>query len=186
MPKNEVPVTYMNKDGKPVEISTGRVLKVNKDGSISKWTSNMTVETQKKGLEVIRRNSHYTGDDSGEHWERFFAALTKSPLELSKAASIAGFHMTGVRQHMNQNKALQERFNAIMDTETDNLENNIRDIAYEDDKKYLPTKLRANETLLNARAKDRGYGVKQNAFNVEGNMQINVINNTQVNMPGTD
>ena len=176
MGKNPVPNTYLNKDGKPVDIATGKVLRQNKDGSIDMNQFNTAITKGPQGLEAAQHANHkmspYTGEDAGKNWEKLWAQLTESPMLLTKAIVSAGFTMKGFRAHLSQNKSLQERFDLIQGGTTDEYEQNIHDIAHlpiEEESKALPTILRANETALNAKAKSRGYGIKQSAFNIEGN-----------------
>ena len=189
----EVPITYLNKDGKHIDIATGKVVELNKDGSLNMRGAQLTPAIREKGLKAAHDASYslspYTGDTSGENWEKLFGNLMKSPMLVGKAVASVGFTMTGFRQHLTQNKALQARFDLIQESNLDEYEQNMHDIAnlpINDESKALPTILRANETRLNASAKSRGYGIKQSAFNVEGDMQINIINNTQVSLPGQD
>ena len=192
-PKDQVPTTYLNKDGKHIDIATGKVIELNMDGSLNKRGAHLTPAIREKGLKAAHAASHkmsiYTGDSSGENWEKLFGALTENPMLLAKAVASVGFTMTAFNAHLTQNPALKQRFDLIQESNLDEYEQNMHKIAnlpINDESKALPTILRANETRLNASAKSRGYGIKQNAFNVEGDMQINIINNTQVSLPGQE
>ncbi len=193
MAKDPSLAVYTNKKGEFVDIATGLVVKTNIDGSPSKRGLHLTPEIRakgaKKGLEAANdalfHSSPYTGDDNGIHWEKFFATLKKSPMLVSKAAVSAGFTMRGVKAYLGKNKALQERFDSIQEANLDEHEQNIYELAnlpIVDESKSLPTILRANETMLNAHAKSRGFGVKQ-GINIEGSaVQINI--NHDMLMPG--
>lgn len=190
---NKVPNTYVNKEGQHVEVGSHRILRSKGDGSIDKNQfnkGNLTPEMGVTNLDKLNTKMKlanvYTGDDSSENWNKFFEYLTKHPMSLHKAAAIAAFTARGARLHMGLDKELKQRYDDIVDAEVDNLEENIRDIAYEPDKKHLPTKLRANETMLNAHAKDRGYGIRA-GLNIErSNVQINIINNSGSSLPGQE
>lgn len=189
MAKDSSLAIYTNKKGQYIDIATGRVVKLKEDGSINMSGGNLTPELREKGLIAAHDASHhasvYTGDDSGANWEKFFNILKKDPMLVRKAAIGAGFSMKGVRTYINKNKALQERFDLIQESNLDEYEQNIHKLAnlpIVDESKSLPTILRANETRLNASAKARGYGVKQ-GINIEGSaVQINI--NHDMLMPG--
>ena len=198
---NKAPPHY-KKDGKIYEYGTGKVLRQNKDGSLNMTQFNSAITKfnapgegrtpgQTEGIRLDKQKverqalSPYTGDNSDENWKTYFETLREAPLALSKAASAAGFERLGVIRHLSKHPKLKERYDDIMESELDNLEENIRDIAYESDPKYISTKLKANDTILAARAKDRGYG-HQGGFNIGagGDVNIQIVNNTGVSLPG--
>ena len=194
MMPNKVPQTYLNKKGETCEVGTNRVLRLNKDGSLNMTQFNHAItkfNNPKTGLALDKANvakaklSPYTGEQSEKNWKKYFAFLKEYPLALSKAAVIAGFTRLGVAGYLSKNESLKERYDDIMESELDNLEENIRDIAYEPDPKYISTKLKANTELLGARAKDRGYGHK-GGFSIESGRDTNIVivNNTGVSLPG--
>ena len=159
----EIPTTYTNKDGKPVDIATGKVLLTKKDGTVDMRHLNLPVASE-KGLEASHtaQMSIYVGEAAGENWEKLFDTLTKNPMLITKAVASVGFTMRGFHQHLTQNKALQERFDLIQGSNLDDYEQNMHDIAnlpINDDSKALPTILRANYTRLNESATSRGYGI---------------------------
>jgi len=191
---NVAPKTYINDKGQTVEVGTNKVLRLNRDGSINMVQfnkGNFKLPTFADGANLDKANieraklSPYVGDDSEKNWETYFSELSKYPSRLSSAALKAGFERTGVIQHLNKHPKLKERYDDIIEADLDEFDENVRNIAFEKDKKYLPTILKANDTYLSAHAKDRGYGHKP-GLNIESGRDTNIVivNNSGSSLPG--
>ena len=179
------PATYKNRKGQLIDRKTHKVVLTSIEQYNRVRQDKAITRNRKMNIHYLTTEaSIYTGLKAAENWDNFFDYLRTKPLELSKACSSVGFTLTGMRSVMGKDKALKERYDDIMSEELDNLETNLRDIAYEPDKKYISTKMQAIRTLLEARAKERGYGQKH-GINIEGgSIQLNVINMTGVPLPG--
>ena len=197
MPKKLKAPPYYEKDGKFFEKGTDRELRKNPSGSLDMRQFNNLIQLQRTGepgrgegfrLDKKKAEAHalspYVGDNSEENWDKYFDYLKKYPSRLNKAASVAGFERISVIRHLNKHPKLKERFDDVMEADLDKFEENVRDIAFEKDKKYLSTKLKANTEYLGAHRKEQW--AHKSGFSIESgrDTNINIINNTGTSLPG--